>query len=71
MQELYAQATAPAVPRSREEITRFFDSLELVRPGIVDAACWRTGPLPARPGRALLLGGMARKRRVPGVQVAC
>jgi hypothetical protein len=51
VQELYAQATAPAVPRSREEIARFFDSLELVRPGIVDAACW-----------ALLLGGMERKR---------
>jgi SAM-dependent methyltransferase len=62
VQELYAQATAPAVPRSREEIARFFDGLELVRPGIVDAACWRAGPLPARPGRALLLGGMARKR---------
>jgi hypothetical protein len=62
VQELYAQATAPAVPRSREEIARFFDSLELVRPGIVDAACWRAGPLPARPGQALLLGGMARKR---------
>lgn len=62
VQELYAQATAPAVPRSREEIARFFDGLELVPPGIVDAACWRAGPLPARPGRALLLGGMARKR---------
>lgn len=62
VQELYAQATAPAVSRSREEIARFFDALELVRPGIVEAASWRAGPLPAPPGRALLPGGMARKR---------
>jgi len=62
VEELYAQATAPAVPRSREEIARFFDGLELVPPCIVDAACWRAGPLPARPGRALVLGGVARKR---------
>jgi len=62
VEELYAQATAPAVPRSREEIARFFDGLELVPPGIVDAACWRAGPLPVRPGRALVLGGVGRKR---------
>jgi hypothetical protein len=62
VEELYAQATALAVPRSRKEIARFFDGLELVPPGIVDAACWRAGPLPARPGRALVVGGVARKR---------
>ena len=62
VEELYAQATAPAVPRSREEIARFFDGLELVPPGIVDAACWHAGPLPVRPGRALVLGGVGRKR---------
>ena len=72
VQELYAQATAPAVPRSREEIARFFDGLELVRPGIVDAACWRAARCQHDPaGRSFLaVWPGSGKRRGPGVQVA-
>jgi len=50
--------------RSRDEITAFFDGLELVDPGVVFLPEWR----PERPvdcpleiGGKLLLGGMARK----------
>ena len=37
----YNQATAPLVMRSHDEITRFFDGFELVKPGIVFLSQWR------------------------------
>ena len=61
VRELYAQATAPAVFRSRAEIARFFEGLELVPPGIGDVAAWRAGASPAEPGRTIVLGGVGRK----------
>lgn len=48
--------------RSKEAITRFFDGLELVDPGVVHVPRWRTqaeGPL--EPWQELLLGGVGRK----------
>lgn len=50
--------------RSRDEISAFFDGLELVEPGIVNLPLWRpeesvSEPLP--PSGTLLLGGVARK----------
>ena len=50
--------------RSREEITAFFDGLELVDPGIVFLPEWRPdGPVdyPLDIGGQLILAGMARK----------
>jgi hypothetical protein len=48
-QEVYADASAPAVPRTLAEVESFF----------MDVAAWRAEP---RPGRALMLyGGVARK----------
>ena len=50
--------------RSREEITAFFDGLELVDPGVVFLPEWRPdGPVsyPLEVGGQLILGGMARK----------
>ncbi|HEX4291660.1 MAG TPA: SAM-dependent methyltransferase [Trebonia sp.] len=50
--------------RSRDEITAFFDGLELVDPGVVFLPDWRPdGPVshPLEIGGQLLLGGMARK----------
>jgi S-adenosyl methyltransferase len=35
------QAGIPYVPRSRDEIAKFFNGLELVEPGIVPIAAWR------------------------------
>jgi SAM-dependent methyltransferase len=50
--------------RSRDEITAFFDGLELVDPGVVFLPEWRPdGPVsrPLEIGGQLILGGMARK----------
>ena len=44
VRELYAQASAPAVFRSRAEVAGFFEGLELVPPGISNVAAWHTGP---------------------------
>ena len=63
VQELYAQATAPAVPRSHAEIAQFFEGLELGSPGLADVACWRAGPRRASPDRTLVVGGVGRKPR--------
>lgn len=35
------QGGTPIVARSRQEITRFFDGLELVEPGVVSCSLWR------------------------------
>lgn len=34
-------ATPPITARSREEVTRFFDGLEVLEPGIVSCSLWR------------------------------
>jgi hypothetical protein len=49
--------------RSRAEITRFFDSLDLVDPGIVFLPWWQPDTLPkeSEPGGTLMLCGVARK----------
>jgi S-adenosyl methyltransferase len=50
--------------RSRDEITAFFDGLDLVEPGIVFLPEWRPDRPVSHPlevGAQLLLGGMARK----------
>jgi hypothetical protein len=50
--------------RSRDEITAFFDGLELVEPGVVFLPEWRPDQpveYPLAVGGQLLLGGMARK----------
>ena len=61
VRELYARASAPAVFRSRAEVARFFEGLELVPPGISDIAAWRAGPSPGEPGRVIVVGGVGRK----------
>jgi SAM-dependent methyltransferase len=43
--EIYRASTAtPLLTRDRAAITRFFDGLELVEPGLVWAPLWRPGP---------------------------
>jgi len=54
--------------RSREEITRFFDGLELVPPGLVYLNEWQADSLPneSEPGATLMLCGVGRKPLSPG-----
>jgi O-methyltransferase involved in polyketide biosynthesis len=60
-QQVYQGASAPAVPRSREDITQFFDGLELIDPGMTDINLWPARSLePATP--LTFYGGVARKR---------
>jgi hypothetical protein len=59
--ELYEKSTAPGVARTRGEITRFFDGLEIVPPGVVSVSSWRV-KLPVRkPRRTILYAGVGRK----------
>ena len=54
--------------RSREQIARFFDGLDLVEPGLVYLPEWRPDdPVrrPLDPGSMLMLGGVGRKPRKP------
>ena len=39
--EGYSRASAPFVLRSRQDITRFFEGLELVEPGVVQIPWWQ------------------------------
>jgi hypothetical protein len=49
--------------RSREEITRFFEGLDLVQPGVVFLPWWQPDTLPneSEPGSMLMLCGVASK----------
>jgi O-methyltransferase involved in polyketide biosynthesis len=59
-QKVYQGASAPAIPRSREEISRFFGGLDLVDPGVTDINLW---PVQAAGPSAPLTfyGGLAMK----------
>lgn len=58
----YEQATAPFVLRTRQHVTRFFDGLELIEPGLVQLPQWRPdGPHTTDPANIWLYAGVARK----------
>jgi hypothetical protein len=61
--EVYASASAPAIPRTREQILRFFDDMELVPPGLVNINAWpaTVAQHPGESSRLLMYGGVARK----------
>jgi S-adenosyl methyltransferase len=59
IQDVYAEASAPAVFRTRQQIESFFGGLGLVEPGLVEVGAWRSlRPSPPAPLR--FLGGVAR-----------
>jgi len=62
-QEIYASASAPAIPRTREAIARFFDELELVPPGVVNINAWPSAEVRYVPetSKLLMYGALARK----------
>ncbi|MGH3221072.1 MAG: SAM-dependent methyltransferase [Streptosporangiaceae bacterium] len=59
IQDIYAEASAPAAFRARQEIESFFGGLDLVEPGLVEVGAWRSlRRSPSAPLR--VLGGVAR-----------
>jgi S-adenosyl methyltransferase len=62
-QQVYANASAPATPRTREEIMRFFDEMDLVPPGLVNINAWPAAGVRYVPetSKLLMYGGIARK----------
>jgi SAM-dependent methyltransferase len=60
--EVYADASAPAVPRTLAEVEAFFDGFDLVPPGVVNINSWPV-PVPeyAAEDRVLLYGGVGRR----------
>jgi O-methyltransferase involved in polyketide biosynthesis len=59
VKEIYDKAGSPLSLRTRAEIERFFDGLELVMPGVVDVNEW--GNPHAEKLRTICYGGVARK----------
>lgn len=51
----------PYTLRTADEITRFFDGLELIEPGVVPVTRWRPEPGPAVPEIVAEHGGLARR----------
>jgi hypothetical protein len=61
-QEIYASASARAIPRKRGEILRFFEQMELMPPGLVNINAWPAAGTWHSLGSSLLMyGGVARK----------
>jgi hypothetical protein len=62
IQDVYRQASAPAVFRNRAGIERFFNGLHLMKPGIVEVSEWRRNrPKQSPPHTLRFLGGVGRK----------
>ncbi|HEV2346320.1 MAG TPA: SAM-dependent methyltransferase [Actinocrinis sp.] len=58
----YRQAAAPFVLRSRQEITRFFDGLELIEPGVVQIPWWQPdGEVGPKAEQIWIYGGIGHK----------
>jgi S-adenosyl methyltransferase len=64
--EIYNGALVRGAPRSRSEIMRFFDGLDLVPPGLVDVAEWRAGRRASAIGRQVLFWAGIGRKRDPG-----
>ena len=61
-QQVYQGASAPVVPRSRQDVAGFFEGFVLVEPGVADINLWPgKSPGPAAP--LTLYGGLALKPR--------
>ena len=61
--EVFGGMKEPMVPRTHEQVGRYFDGMDLVEPGLVKAGEWRPdspGGAPS-PTTGWLLGGVARK----------
>lgn len=59
--KLYAEASAPFVPRTRHEVTRLFDGFGLIAPGVVDVRVWRPDLQQVATTATLCYGGVGIK----------
>lgn len=59
--QVYDKASAPVVPRSRTEVTRFFDGLEILEPHVVPIQNWRPESGLHEVNRTLFYGGLGWK----------
>jgi hypothetical protein len=60
--EVYQQASAPLVLRSRSQIGRFFRGFDLVEPGLVEPTAWRPdGTTPPSPSAGGFYSGAGRR----------
>jgi hypothetical protein len=53
--------TQRVTPRSREQVTRFFDGLEILEPGVVPIQEWRPDNDEEAAAKAGMWGGVGRK----------
>jgi SAM-dependent methyltransferase len=62
-EEVFARSSTPMAYRSRDEVLRFFDGLELVEPGLTTVTRWREDPSDAKldAAGAWVLAGVGRK----------
>jgi|SRR6266508_3606587 len=60
---MYDRASSPMVLRSRAEVERFFDGLELVEPGLARVSTWRPedGSADVDPQHSSIYAGVGRK----------
>ena len=59
---VYDKATAPLVGRTRAEVTRFFDGLDLLAPGVVTVPLWQPTETPGEGAdRVGIYCGVGRK----------
>jgi S-adenosyl methyltransferase len=65
LEQLYRRSTNPLKTRSRADVARYFEGLELLPPGLVLGPCWRPEDpddlLVSEPERSSTLVGVARK----------
>jgi hypothetical protein len=59
IRDIYAEASASAVFRTRPEVESFFGGLDLIEPGLVEVGAWRS-LRPAPPAPMRFVGGLAR-----------
>jgi hypothetical protein len=62
VRRIFQAAESPFVPRGHEQVTGFFDGLELVAPGVVSGAAWRPGYLAADTRQTTFFAGLGQKR---------
>jgi hypothetical protein len=63
MRELNKRGGTPIKARTRQELIRFFDGMDLLDPGVVSCSFWRPDPVEVgTPAEVYLFGGVGRIR---------